>query len=90
VAKPSGDHTPPGGFVRPTGDGSGLKQMISSKSQQRGPKLRAPKRSASPKDLATRFFELQQLREQVHDLEHSVAIEREQGSAPPDGPSGKK
>jgi hypothetical protein len=42
---------------------------MSSKTPQRKTELRVIKRAESPKDLATRFFELQHLRKQVQELE---------------------
>jgi hypothetical protein len=55
-------------------------QMVSS-SARHGLKLRTPKPIASPGDLAKRFLELQQLREQVYELERLATLTQKR--APP-------
>jgi hypothetical protein len=45
---------------------------------RRGSKLRTPKTIVSSGDLAKRFLELKQLRKQVHELEHSAGMDRQE------------
>jgi len=54
--------------------------MVSSNSRG-GSKASTPDAIASPKDLAARFFELQRLRKQVHELEQRAGIENGQSDA---------
>src|SRR5438477_1349993 len=44
-------------------------------------KSSTPKRSAAPADLAERFFQVQRLRKQVHDLEQLAARDNQQAFA---------
>jgi hypothetical protein len=64
-------------------------QMTTSR-VRRGSKLRIPKPAVSPRDLAKRFLELKQLRQQVDELERSAAIEGQQRAARADGARHRK
>jgi hypothetical protein len=71
-AKPAGDDTQLGGFIRSKGRRQSDQQMISS-SSRRASKLKMPKPSGSQGELAERFLEWQRLRKQVHELERLAA-----------------
>jgi hypothetical protein len=76
AAKPSGDHTPLGRFVRTMA----VYQMIST-SAPRGSKHRAQKPRSSPPSLAKRFLELHRLRKELCELEKPLENDRQQGAA---------
>ena len=59
---------------------NGQSKMISSNSQH-GSKLRKAKPLASAAGLAKQFLELQQLRKEVHELEHLTAMDRQRACA---------
>jgi hypothetical protein len=58
---------------------NGQSKMISSNSQH-GSKLRKAKPLASAAGPAKQFLELQQLRKEVHELEHLTAMDRQRGA----------